>query len=120
MPYYSYKIFHKITCKTTYLIHLLDNMLCKLQYLGKYKNSLNIQLKNHRKDVKRIDGIPASKHFNCNEHSFQGHAKFALIEKLDELKLDKKPLWKWLKTRQNYWIITLDTLHHKERKHGPC
>ena len=50
-------------------MYLLECALYKIQYVGKCETTFNIQLNNHRQDEKRADGVPASKHFNCNREN---------------------------------------------------
>ena len=40
-------------------------------------------------------------------------AKLITIEQLNQLNLDKSMLRKRLKVRENFWILTLETLHPK-------
>ena len=40
-------------------------------------------------------------------------AKLITIEQLNQLNLDKSTLRKRLKVRENFWILTLETLHPK-------
>ena len=40
--------------------------------------AFNIRLNNHRKDLKRIDAIPAIRHFSQTGHNFEHDAKFTI------------------------------------------
>ena len=75
-------IFHQVTCHSNYVICLLDSIMCKIQYVGKSETSFNIRLNNHKKDIKKPNVIEACKHFNNNEHTFNKHGKFIIIEQL--------------------------------------
>ena len=56
----------------------------KIQYVGKAGTAFNIRLNNHRKDVKDPKTIPVEKHFNQTGHNFNLHAKFIIIEQLQD------------------------------------
>ena len=56
---------------------------CKIQYLGKAKTPFNIN-----KHIKDADGknpkvVPVSMHFKQPGHNFNKHAKFTLIEQIN-------------------------------------
>ena len=111
-----FNIFHTITCKSQWLIYLLECTLCKLQYIGKSETSFNIRLNNHRKDVNNNNpkAIPACQHFRSEGHNFMKHAKFTLIEELTERNhVSKETLKHRLKKRENFWILKLQTLTPK-------
>ena len=59
----TFKIFHKLTCKSQYVIYLIGCILCKIQDVGKSKTLYNLRLSNHRKDVNNLMAIPAFHHF---------------------------------------------------------
>ena len=65
-----------------------------MQYVGKSETKFNIRHNNHRKDVTKKESIPASNHFEIERHNFNTHAKFILIEQLDQTHLCKLTLWK--------------------------
>ena len=48
----KFRIFQKTTCKSNFIIYLLECELCKIQEVGKAETAFNIRLNNHRKDVK--------------------------------------------------------------------
>ena len=81
----TFNIFHKLTCKSQYVIYLLGCILCKIQYIGKSKIPFNLRLTNHRKDVINQQAIPACHHFKIHDHIVMKHAKFTLIEQLTEI-----------------------------------
>ena len=75
-----FQIFHNLTCKNENLIYLLKCRICQLEYVGKSETPFNIRLNNHRKDAKSQALILVCKHFNEQNHKFQQHAEFTLIE----------------------------------------
>ena len=106
-------IYHKISCKSNYVIYLLECLLYKMQYVGKSETPFHIRLNNHRKDIKDPHAIEACKHFNNCNHVFHKHGKFILIEQLNNiknkstevlkqrLKNREKPNTFWFKSRTN-------------------
>ena len=56
----KFNIYHKVSYKNNYNIYLLEYLLCKIQYVGKF----HTRLYNHRKDTKNYNAIEACKHFN--------------------------------------------------------
>ena len=48
----TFTIFHQVTCHSSYVIYLLECVMCKMQYVGKSETSCNIRKNNHRKDIK--------------------------------------------------------------------
>ena len=106
-----FRIFQKTTCKSNFIIYLLECEISKIQYVGKAETAFNIQLNNHRKDVKDPKAIPADKHFNQTGHNFNLHTKFIIIEQLQDIvKTSNKILKERLKTRELFWIKKLKTL----------
>ena len=57
--------------------------------LGKKKTEFNIRLNSNSKDVTKKDSIPALNHFVIEERKFNIHAKFMLIEQLNQINLNK-------------------------------
>ena len=55
----TFKIYHTVNCKSSFVIYLLERYTCNIQYVGKSETPLNIRLKNHRKDIKNPNAIPA-------------------------------------------------------------
>ena len=62
--------YHSITCKSQWIIHLLECILCNIQYVGKSETSFNLRLNNHRKDVSNPKAFPSCAHFIKEEHKF--------------------------------------------------
>ena len=107
----TFNIFHRLTCKSQYVIYLMECILCKIQYVGKSETPFNLRLNNHRKDVYNPKAIPACNHFKIHGHNFMKHAKFTLIEQLTEISnVSKDTLRLRLKRREDFWIIKLETL----------
>ena len=66
----TFKICHRVNCKSSFVIYLLECHICNIQYVGKSETQFNITLNNHRKNVKNPNVIPACKHFNRYDHDF--------------------------------------------------
>ena len=81
----TFNIFHKLTCKSQYVIYLMECILYKIQYVGKSETRFNLRLNNHRKDVYNLKAIPACNQFKIHGHNLMKHAKFTLIEQLTEI-----------------------------------
>ena len=68
-------------------------------------------MNNHRKEVKDPKAIPVDKHFNQTGHNFNQHAKFIIIEQLQDIEETSNEILKEiLKTRETFWIKKLKTL----------
>jgi len=106
----KFVIRHKVNCKSTHVIYLLECKRCRIQYVGKCETQLNIRINNHRKDVQSINAIPVCKHFNDKNHSFNDDARFTIIEQLKNLKESKAILTERLKRREDFWINRLKTM----------
>ena len=105
------KIYHRVNCKSSFVIYLLECYICNIQYVGKSETPFNIRLNNHRKDVKNPNAIPACKHFNRHDHDFNNHGKIIIIEQLRNIrKTSTETLKERLKQRGNFWIMKLETL----------
>ena len=70
----------------------------------------NLRLNNHRKDTKKPNSILACKHFQEQEHNFNVHAKFIIIDKPVNLHCSKEALREMVVIRENFWIQKLKTL----------
>ena len=68
-----------IFCGSSYVIHLLECILCKA------KTSFNIRLNHNLKNVKNDDGIIACKHFEQESHNVIKHTKFTVINQLAKM-----------------------------------
>ena len=107
----TYHIFHDLNCKSKLLIYLMECRICRIQYIGKSETEFNIRLNNHRKDVNRQNAQQVDQHFKLPNHIFNQHARFTLIEQLDNMRIDKNLATLRLKKREDFWIETLKTLH---------
>ena len=65
-----FTIFHQVSCKSDFLIYLLECQKCHIQYVGKTETDFNLRLNNHLKDVYKADAIPALRHFAMKDHIF--------------------------------------------------
>ena len=95
----TFKIFHKLNCKSSFVIYSMECTLCKKLYVGKAETPFNIGLNNHRKDGNNPKAIPASIHFKQPGHNFNKHAKFVLIEQINNT------------INTNYHILTISYYH---------
>ena len=86
------KLFHNVNRVSSYVIYLMECILCGKQYVGKAETSFNIRLNNHRKDVKKVDAIMACKHFQQESHNFKKHAKLTIIDQLTKAFKSKETL----------------------------
>ena len=75
------------------------------KYIGKFEHSMNLTINTHRNDVWRADGPPCDKHFQNAGYKFNEHAKFTIIEKINNASLPKH--------REDFWILKLETLSAK-------
>ena len=107
----AYHIFHDFNCKSKLFIYLMECRICRIQYIGKSETEFNIRLNNHHKDVNRQNAPQADQHFKLPNHIFSQHARFTLIEQLDNIRIDKDLATLRLKKREDFWIETLTTLH---------
>ena len=90
----------------------MEFTLRKIQYAGKAETLFNIRLNNHRKDAngKNPKAIPASIHFTQPGHNFNKHAKFTLIEQINNTNnTDIDTIKIRLKRRDDFWILKRDT-----------
>ena len=99
----NFNILHKLTCKSQYVIYLMECILCKIQYVGKSDTPFNLKPNNHRKDVNNPKAITACNHFKMHGDKFMKHAKFTLIEQVTEISnVSKGTLRLWLKRREDF------------------
>ena len=68
----TFKIFHKLNCKSSFVSYLMECTLYKIQYLGKADTPFNFRLNNHIKDANGNNpkAIPVSIHFKQPGHNF--------------------------------------------------
>ena len=68
-------------------------------------------MNNHRKNVEDPKAIPVGKCFNQIGHNFNLHAKFIIIEQLQDIeKTSNEMLKERLKTKKNFYIKKIKTL----------
>ena len=107
----TFLIRHKVTCKSSCVIYLMECCLCeKSQYVGKSEYRVNFRINTHRNDVWRTDGPPCDKHFQMPGHNFNTHAKFIITEEVYNKSLSKLKIRSLLEHREDFWILKLQTL----------
>ena len=67
-------------------------------------------MNNHRKDLNRQNAPLPDQHFKLPGHNFNQHAKFILIEQLDNINIDKDLAALRLKKREDFLILRVKTL----------
>ena len=100
----TFKIFHKLNCKSSFVSYLMECTLYKIQYLGKADTPFNIRLNNHIKNANGNNpkAIPVSIHFKQPGHNFNKHAKFTLIEHIkNAINTDRDTIKIRLKKRED-------------------
>ena len=106
-----FKLYHRVNCKSSFVIYLLECYICNIQYVGISETPFNIRLNNNRKDVKNPNAVPACKHFNRYDHDFNKHGKIIIIEHLKYIRATStETLKERLKQWENFWIMKLETL----------
>ena len=60
--------------------------------------------------MKRIDAVPAIRHFSQTGHNFEHDAKFTITEQIRNLNKEKQEKRKILEHREDFWILKLRTL----------
>ena len=76
----------------------MECVLCNKQYISKSETTFNLRLSNQQKDVIKQSSLQADQHFQLPGNNFNKHAKFTLIEKLNDTNMDKELLKCKLKT----------------------
>ena len=107
----EFKIYHRVTCKSKFIIYLLECIKCNIQYVGKREWPMNIRLNKHRNDVFREDAIIVCQHFKQISHNFNEHAKITIIEQLKHQNKSLTQMRSILEEREDFWIKKLKTLH---------
>ena len=107
----AFKIYHRVHCKISFVIYLLECYIGNIQYVGKSERPCKIRLNNHRNDVKSPNAIPAPKHFNRHDYNFNKYGKIIIIEQLRNiLTTSTETLKERLKQQEHFWIMKLETL----------
>ena len=105
----AFDIRHRVNCKTKKGIYLANCKLCPAyQYVGKFETTWSERLYNHRKDAKRTKSIPYDEHFHQPNHNFGNHARFIIIESLENqvnTTIDRRRL----EEREDFWVSRLQT-----------
>ena len=106
-----FKIYHRVNCKSCFVVYLLECYICNIQFVGKSETTFNSRLNNHRKDAKNLNVIPVCKHFNRHDHDFNNHWKIIIIEQLRKSRTTStETLKQRLKQQENFWIMKLEIL----------
>ena len=103
-----FHFYHNLNCKSKYVIYLRE-----CTYIGKAETEFNIRLNSHRKDKWKPDATSASHHFSGKNHNFNTQAKFILTEQIHHVNIDTEKIKERLKQRENFWILTPETLTPK-------
>ena len=64
----------------------------------------------HRDDVQKHDAILACQHFKKYNHNFNEHARFIIIEQLNDQGRSPKITRKILENREDFWMKPLQTI----------
>ena len=91
-----------MNCKSTYAIVLMECTKCKSQYVGKAETELNLRIYNYRKNVLKLNAVPADQHSAQRDHDFNNDAKFTTIERLQNTKLSKESITELPKKRESF------------------
>ena len=103
----TFKIYHRVNCKSSFFIYLLECFICNIQQVHKSETPFNIGFNNHRKDVKNPNATPAGNHFNKHDRNFNNRGKIIIIEQLRNIYTTSAET---SKERLNFWIMKLETL----------
>ena len=85
-------------------------MLYNKQYTGTSETTLNLRLNNHRKDVNKQKLLQTDQNFQLNGHNFNKHAKFTLIQQLNDTNINKELLNYRLEKREGFWILKIKNI----------
>ena len=110
-------IFHNVNCASSYIIYLIECIVCNEQYVGKAETSFNIRLNDHGKDVKIANSIIDCKYFQQESHNFNQHTKCVIIDQVTKTSKSKETLTQPLIEKENFWILKLDVIT-KRFQHG--
>ena len=112
----TFKILHKLNCKCSFMIYLMECTLCKIQYVGKAEKPFNIRLNKHRKDANSNNpkAIPVSIHFKQAGHNFSKQATLTLTEQLNNtINTDIDTIKIRLKRGEDFSMLKPDALTPK-------
>ena len=85
---------------------------CKLQYVGKSETELNLRINNHRREVLKLNTIPADQNFDFNTD-----AMLIIIEQLQNPRLSKESITELLNRHEKDRIKKLQTFRPKGLNH---
>ena len=107
----EYKIFHRVNCKSSNIIYLLECMKCNGRaYVGKSETAMNLRTNGHRSDAKKHHKLAVDTHFLEPGHDFTRDAKFTIIEKIMKTELRGTFLTNLLLRREDFWMAKLGTI----------
>ena len=64
---------------------------------------------NYRKDVLKLNAIPADRHLAQNDHDFNTYAKFTIIEQLQNAKLSKESITEIRESVKAWELLDINT-----------
>ena len=82
----------------------MECVLYNKQCTVKCETTFNLRFNNHRKDVNKRNSLQADQHFRLPGHNFNKHAKFILIEQLNDTNIDKELLKYRLKKMKTFGL----------------
>ena len=108
-----FKTFHKLNCKSSFVIYPMECTFHKIQYVEKSEIPFNIRLNKHRKDGNDNNPKAILASIPCKQfcHNLNKHARFSLTEQINNIiNSDIDTIKIRLIRRQDFWILRLDTL----------
>ena len=109
----QYKIYHEMTCTSSWLVYLSRCRVHKLQYVGKSTTKLNIRMNNNRNHLRLKDrSCKLVQHFlDSDECSFEHDMELMPIEQIHHGNtLTKEARHAVLAKREIFWQNLLKTL----------
>ena len=90
----TYTIYYNVNCKSKCTIPLMESWRSWWNVLNVRlaETELKLRIKDHRKDVLKLNTIPAFRHVAQRDHDFDTDAKFTTIEQLQNAKLSKESI----------------------------
>ena len=101
----QYNILHKLNCKSSHVIYLIECALCNYKhkpYVGKSEHPSNHKTNNHRSDSKKKYSIPVDQHYGQPGHDFTKHARITLIEQIQNRNKSKEEMTHILEKREDF------------------
>ena len=91
-------------CKMANVVHVIEYLKCKKQYVGEIENVIHIQMNGHRSDIKhRHLDKPVANKFNFENHSLEDLSIF-VIEQIHREEAN------FHKAKESYWTQMLQSL----------